>query len=267
MRICIIGNSHCNAIKHGAALTESPLSGNLTFIAAPGMDLRLEISENEIIPKSERNYVSYATGLDSSAIKITDYDTFVVTGLAMTVHQTLRLHEKGYRLFKYHEANRKLISRSAFKAALSGLLNENPGIEVARELRIVTERPIFVSAQPIPVDKIRTFNSDVKQHSDVIERWRPTFDLNLARDLEEIFNETMREILEENKIEFLPQPDVTRGDFFTKNHFQLQHQLAFSSPGSKKNQIEDLVHMNADYGAAVLDQILLKLRPKENIVE
>lgn len=261
MRACFIGNSYLVALKNGLDLEPSPLTGNVSFIFAPGSELQLTVDSESIVPTAQRAMISYASGVVSGEIKLADYDLFVVIGLGFGTGHCARMY-RHWCLAK-HMAGQRPISRAALAASITGMLKQTRAAAIVTQLRHHTARPIYLVPQPNPVGSLREAKPASVRATQTAEFWKPLFDDAVALELYEIYQGAANRAAHGLGALLLEQPADTRDPFFTREEYRLLSRdgKSFQQSGDKRVDIEDYGHMNAAFGRRIIAEIESAILP------
>lgn len=255
----IIGNSYAIALKDGLEDSDLSCRNDFSFLCAPGSELKIEVENGVIKPLSERAMVSTAQGLSNDAIRLKDYDLIVLAGLGVSASQCSRVY-RSWRMAKHAESDRTaLISRAALQAAVEGLLCQTISHRVAVQLRAWTETPIFVLPQPNPVQRLLTVERTTERLQETFEKWSLFSQDDVADDLYKIFIEAAEQAFNKVPAVFMEQPLTSRSGFFTRNEFQMKVRTSYDRNQQVENVVEDVTHMNADFGRLTIESLLAAL--------
>ena len=255
MKLLIVGNSHAYALKHAHDMPGSRFAGDMTFLCAPDKGLDLAIDNGRMRCVGAGAHALYADCVSRPEMVIDEHDMVVVVGLALQPYQALRLHKRGYRLFPHTSEGKVLLSRAAFAAALTGLMNDCMAIRTASLLRRHTTRPMILVPQPMPLARLALTPRTARAEA-LAERWRPFLsEPALGRELEQLFETATARHGTRLGFQFAAQPASTRDGLFTRDDCGIRHQSAFDPMTRRALEQDDLNHMNADYGRAVLAQL------------
>ena len=236
MRIALIGNSHIGALKGGWELPEFDRGGvEAVFFGAPGNGLvGMHLRDGALLPISDasRRYMKVTSGgLDRVGSM---YDAYAIVGYfgigfvadVLVAHRTL----------EHLEGRSAPISRAALRAAARDALISTPALPLLEKLRHLTEAPVVLVADPLPNPRI----SEV----DTSGRWG----LEHMPLVVQTYHEALRNLGESTGTMIVTQPPETiLAPSFTQPRFALDHAE------------HGLRHMNAEYGALVMRDVLLSL--------
>lgn len=255
-RVCIIGNSHLIALKDGYSLANPKLASGVIpdFLFAPGSELDVQINNGTITPAAGRSRIALSDNESSpNWLTISDYDLFVIVGLGASPAHALRAHQS-FRIFPWGEPGKRLVSRGVFEAIVSGSLRNAKAFEIAKQLRSNTDVPICVVTQPLPSAKVRTIVPANELQRVIHDRWKPMFDERLAEVLHSQFTSAAKEVASEIGCIFVQQPTETLKGSLTDEQYQVQNRVGFDGAGPA-NEVDDLSHMDREYGRLVLNAV------------
>jgi hypothetical protein len=260
MRACFIGNSYVIALKDGLALAPSPLTGNVTFVCAPGSELRMRVEPQRIVPLAKRTMIAYADGITPGDVALSDYELFVVVGLGFGPGVCGRIY-RHWRQAHHATGGRRLISGAALTAAMTGLLKQSIAARIATQLRQHTARPIYLVPQPMVIGSLRGAVPTIPRTQEAIEAWKPMFDDTVAADLYGTYRRAAALAADELGATFLEQPPRTRQPVFTRDEYRLIHRHDFHNAPREKIEVEDYGHMNARFGREVIADLEAAVLP------
>ena len=254
MKACFFGNSHLVAMKDGLTLGNSPLSGNVTFIAPLGPKFELPIGPDGTIPIPPNTRLSYAEGIARGDLRLADYDAFAVVGLGFGPHPCAHLHRQ-WRLANRLEHRRRLISRPALTATVAAMLADTPALRLLAHVRVHTTRPIFIVPTPTPASRLRDARPTTAPIRASLDLWRPLFDDAVAMELHSVYVAAAEKAAAQYGAVFLDQPEATREPFFTREDYRLAYQQNFYNLNQQPVAAEEYWHANAQYGLRVMADI------------
>lgn len=231
MRICVLSNSHGASIKW--ALDEADLSEatTVTIFGAPkrGLEGLKPDDDGQVVrPRNESLGDHFATTSGGTReIVLSDYDAFVVHGLFVTIPRLDRRHSGAVRA-----------------AAMSAMLDQALGLDIARSLSGWTDKPVALSPDPLFADL------DLGPHG----RWAPPPTEPVPYP--EIC-EALLATADLGSVRFVPQPAETIGDRLdTRPEFSTGSRRILND---EEHKDADGRHMNGRYGALVLRDVLQAL--------
>ena len=260
MRICVLGNSHLAAAKHGWDQISARYPGlTLTFFGAPRNIMKdLVLEGTQLVPKTEKLLAKIqrsSGGLE--AVEIRDYDAFILYGLQFGARRLIQLYRTHRPIsFEWREplpelapmearpAKVQTVSERLFEeAALSGL-NQTLAVQLIAQLRVVSRVPIHLIAAP-------GFSERVLDGGD----WDGMLGSGDLAQLEKRYCRLAELACPLNvELHMAPADRVAHGLFTRREH--ASDMMTESGP--------DLVHTNAEYGAAMLE---LALRDLSSLAE
>lgn len=246
MKVCVLGNSHIGALRRAWILEETP-GFKLTFFGV-GLEhlCRLKQDQDRIIPSSEvakNAFLHTSGGLD--AIKVSDYDAFLLVGAGFGLHTVSAEIFRQHRLSPYEGPDgAAIISEEFAVAALVDALARSTLIRMAKSVAAMTCAPVLLVPEPHPNRMITT--------QDTSWCWRSEQARALLR---KAYRTGLRKI--GRKIPIAPQPERTIKDHvFTAEKFNLKPgsrvQRMMSTGTARIPDAGDMIHMNSKYGTRVL---------------
>ena len=252
VRVCVLGNSHLAAAKAGWDLIASRYPGHaLTFFGAPRNIMKDLVREGgRLVPRSEKLLQKIrrsSGGLD--AVELAEYDVFVLYGLQFGPRRVIQLYRTHRPVsFEWREPlpdlppmeNRsgplQTVSERIFDGfALNGL-QRTLAVQLAAQIRAVSRRPIHLVAAPGFSEKVL----DAGEWDGVLgsgDLWR----------LAGRYGDLAARACPQGATLHLPPPERVTHGLFTRREF--------ASKIVAETGI-DLVHTDAIYGAAMLENVL-----------
>lgn len=222
-RICVIGNSHVNALKTGWAdmASEQP-NFDMTFFASKGDRLgQLDVQDGCLVtqdPELRERLIFTSGGLDH--IQMTEYDWFLVYGMQL---------RPGNIRMSLSEAVKSRIAQDILEASVNH--------QTMLKIRTACSRPIVIGHNPLRHTKSR--NVDDFNYSVAMRH------LHNALDLQDVY--------------LLGQPAETiENDRLTKAEYGIGATKLKQSKSDTdvEKRIDDLAHMNRKFGALYLHRLL-----------
>jgi hypothetical protein len=238
MRICFIGNSHLGHAGRAvrALLKDTPHEADLFIERSYGTE-SLAIRHGEGVDALARVPVDPRSGAE---VRVEDYDAFVVVGLMFSlvrqVERSVDFQRDTYR----GPRPGQIASEAMYQHYLDGLFDATKARLVMDTLRRVTDRPVWLVPQPLPLSWVRHRTG---------ERFEVFGDLYACGEAERTLADFNRQVerVRQRGVQVLPQPVSTVVDgMFTRDEYGLadpqdQSEESFYQRG-------DFYHMNADYG-------------------
>lgn len=257
LRLCLIGNSHLAAIKLGWQLLASKHPDVVpTFFGSPRNSLReLHWQGAALVCRSEpvkHNLQMTSGGL--SEIDLRNFDAVLLCGLGFGLRQLARVYisHRHMGLGNWPDAVQR-VSRACFQDAVSGQMRQTLASRLGHLIRERTAVPLLLVPTPMPVDTLLEGGDQ-----DIIECWRPMID---SGDPSVLIAEYQRACaaLVPPFSGILQQPEATLASPVT-THPSFQHGAVRLTEGLNERQPEgDVSHMNAAYGAQVLQLALAEI--------
>lgn len=246
-RICFIGDSHLAALKLGWSAVEKDFPEmSPVFFAAPGKSLDgLVVADGALGAGSDTLAGSLKVTSGGQAKIADDYDHYVVYALELGVALAMDLSRQ-YRAERHAKDWRTPLSDECFLQSLTGVARETLAYRTMAKLRQVTSRPLLLCPLPIAEVRNRKLRQTLKDNGD-------------TADLAALFARACTRIAHEMGARFLPQPAATlEAD-------GLATKASYSSAPARFYGVqarEDRSHMNAEFGAAMLQDLLRAVAPQ-----
>jgi hypothetical protein len=247
-KICVLGNSHIAAIALGWKDIAAPKHPGveMTFLGTPrDLVLGLQVSDGMLKPDSDQlaARLKKVSG-GPSIVDPSQYDTFVVCGLRFGMNQALTLARTHWAESHKPDADRTPISDSCFMDAVEGSLRDTPAFEMIRRLKQITDKPVAVFPTPLPSEG--ALKSTSPKHAGYIGATRRGDDTVIAAQYKAV-----AEAMEDDALRIVLQPKNTLySPLLTKD------EMSRGGIGLSRESNDDLGHMNAAYGAAMIEAYL-----------
>lgn len=256
MNLCVLGNSHLASMKSGWDLIEQQYGDMaLTFFGAPkAMMDDLELDGNALVPGNDKlksKLKMFSGGFET--IDLNAYDAFVINGLQFGPRRLAQLYRTHRSLsFEWREPLKELspmssredsvtmISERLFNDALIAGLTDTMAMRIIEMIRDVTEKPIYLVSAPF-------FSELAMETGD--------WDVGLgAGDIEQLaqrYRKFARHACPVHVSLVLTPNRLVRHGFFTAKEYAVE---------PRSDGFQDLVHTNAEYGAAMLRSVFATIR-------
>jgi hypothetical protein len=264
IRLCFIGNSHLGAIKAGWNISAENHPGvSAQFFGAPQSSfVDTKVENGRLVAKSERAQQMFrVTSGGSIEVVPGDYDLIVFVGLSYSHEPLLDLYES-YRGDDQGnpEGDFQLVSTSYFIAMCKSRLSRIAAIDYRAQM-LAAGTPIWIYPTPMPGENAPNMQSESQTPTGLrrfallqqAARWGD------GCSLFDIFASAGHAFEREGIVVF-EQPAETRvSGIFTRGEFNRNAPHVAALAGHVHDQ-GNFSHMNADYGAIVIRQILERWR-------
>lgn len=238
MRICFIGNSHLGHAGRAvrSLLRDTPHEADLFIERSYGTE-PLTIHNGAGTHRFDHIPMDPRLGTE---FRVEDYDAFVVVGLMFSLIRQVEGSVDFQRDTYRGPRPGQIASEAMYQHYLDGLFDETKARLVMDTLQQVTDRPIWLVPQPLPLSWVRDRTG---------ERFEVFGDLYAAGEADRTLADFHRQVerVRERGVQVLPQPESTIvDDMFTRSEFGLadpqdQSEKSFYRRG-------DFYHMNVDFG-------------------
>lgn len=245
-RICVIGNSHAAAWRAGLNAGFAPERElRWDFFVAQGDLMRnTELRDTVIIPTAEetRRRVAAIVG-PQTEIETRDYHCFVLVGLGISLVDAVEAL-RGFQLLGVETPAEDLrwLSRPCYMHLIKSLLRASTALHIAKLLRRVTDKPIFLVPQPYPSEAILRMGW--------WSRVAASGALGLAMAC---YRQAVEAIARELDCELLLQPESTLGRHSLTLESYAVDSVRLSADLAMKHPAEEPFHMNAAFGTVMLE--------------
>jgi hypothetical protein len=248
MRLCFIGNSHIVMVKSAwdeFAKSHADLEGE--FFAASGSKMNgLELRGRSLVSDNSSVVDQLkATSGGRTSIDVDRYDGFVLVGLNLGLVNVLRVGQDHRTVATVGKAPfGHLCSDGAFDLAVKRQFDAASSRRIAEMIRSVDQK-VPIAAVPTP-HAARGITGRSNQF------WADA-ELLSAR-AEQPWREQLEEFIQACGVAFVEQREETLdGRYFTERRFSVG---SVRLRGMTERVEEEFRHMNADYGALVLQDVM-----------
>lgn len=244
MRGCFLGNSHLAAIKKGWDLIV-PYYPDLKFdmFASPGATLsKTFVRDGHLCSADEEVRASLLRTGGRENVPLHEYDIFVVVGCDMRI-------DKLWEVFATHnfvESDGQLISKGHLSAYLGDRFARCCATQLTRRIRSAVDVPIYVMPNPYPDSRILA-RPRAKGFADVRRA-------GALPELKEMFETACTGAVVSKAHMLFQDVSTIKEDVFTQKKFSTGAPRLL--PGNVAHAPQELFHMNADYGVAMLEKLL-----------
>ncbi|MBC2776314.1 hypothetical protein [Parasphingopyxis marina] len=245
LRLCLFGDSHLAALKrHWLDIASPDRPVDLTFIAGVRDTLTMiEARAGCLHPRDRVVAGQFNSQLDGAdRLDTRQFDGFVLIGLGLRFQTALATA----LTFAVHGAGegRRLVSAAAMRAAMRDYLQHAAAVSIAETLRGATDRPIFVLPQAMPSERFAKRAAYRALDGNAIETaYREAFAAIAA-------------LLDPFGVEILAQDPETRTENGMTRDIYSAGSVRMIGDLDVPHEARDHTHMNPDYGAVQLRQIL-----------
>lgn len=239
VRICVIGNSHVAALKLGWDQLGAVAGVNVTFFGSQKDTLdELRADGRRLIPQSDSVRRKFAmTSGGCTEISVDEYDVFVIHGLSLSFHSVV------------NQFVRNGNARDVSFVDVKSVLDKSIAVKVGRMLKNL-DRPVLLSSQPFASELSIEGGKRNQWVGLVDENGVPTSD---ALKILRLYKEYLR------RHEVIEQPiETVAREFLTRVDYAIDS-VRLSKNMTVKHPDADLNHMNAKYGALVMEAIVARI--------
>jgi hypothetical protein len=147
-QVCLIGDSHTAALRHGWALVRQDFPEiEIAFFAAHRRYMGdLAVEGGRLVPQSEDLRLRLNRGKPEPAIAA-DCDRYLLCGMDYSIYQVMNKLMR-FRSEDQAPDNRAPVSSACYRLAMTGCLRGTASMQVARKLRAITARPMTIVPAP-----------------------------------------------------------------------------------------------------------------------
>ena len=248
-RICVIGNSHLAALKKGMEQPSArTLSAEFTFYGAPGKTLSsFGVKDGCLVTDDPAalKAIRITNGKDS-VLRLSDFDYFVIVGLRFSIMLITRVYA-AHRTCQhvYKRGAQYLVSDSCFGEAAFGALHDSLAVQLASKIRTATDTRILICGQPMPSESF----------AQKFPWWRGLARSDDSSELARIMENAGKSIPLKN-VTYVPQPPDTKANPVLTLASYSTGSVRLTRDMAAAHDPDDGIHMNAHYGARVLEQLI-----------
>ena len=254
MKICMIGNSHIGALKLGWKQIRHSHRHEVSFLGVPGVQIRnLAIEQGTVVPTSDNSRKYFEKTLGAESIELDRYDVVVVVGCGLNLIGALSVTSRWRPYTLVDETARDdqtqfdLVSDRLFAEILSSKIRKSLANRyITKMARQGAARVLYVTT-PLPSSEIR-----LKPQED------PVKDLVAGAHgpaVASLYRDAIEQVMGRDKVVFPPADVLVDGAMTDMRYSRGSLRL----DGKREHPEDDMHHMNADYGALVLEAVFSRL--------
>jgi hypothetical protein len=240
-KVCLIGNSHLGVLRSAWEndLSDQYTGFDFTYFGAAGAGLGKVVCEGGYISPNDdgvrKSFLTTSGGENSIAIE--NYDAFILHGVGFPLKAIYQmLHKVSCSL----NDSRQFVSSGCLEACFESVLEAQPFKMLFDYICDIVPAPVIVSMAPM-WSELEVDNAP-DQYSLIVDQQ------NL---ISTCFLNALNTVFPSNKARILlQQADTKASEFFSKKQYSM---------GYASHNIRDFGHMNNEYGAIVVKNILLEL--------
>lgn len=244
--ICLIGNSHLGALKHGAEVLGPVDGATFEFYGcANGYFREFDVAGGKVTPKLETVKRSWrATSNGREAIDLSRFDVVAVAGFA-GLNGAFKLASRYITPPMRDQDGRQLVSTDLWLELLRFAMTNEAGTKLAIAIAGATGKPVRMLPRPRMARAVLATSTRLSR-------------LHASGDSERLMRLYDRACKDLSPgVEVLPQPTGTISDhLFTHDDFSVG---ALGLAEGKALSEVDVNHMNPLYGATVLRDLLTRI--------
>jgi hypothetical protein len=252
-RICVLGNSHAAAIALGwKAVQDRYPNNSLTFFAVSNDGLAgLKPDGSALVPDTPK--LAAQLGKMSGGmvrVEAAAYDVFWVCGMFFGVQPSYMLLRKYWAEFQHPDPHRTPISDPCLASTIAGALQRTLAFKLALRLTQITDRPIKIIPTPMASEAL------IHQKDD--KRYAMIRNLVAEKKEEALSTVLLRayRALESEQIKIIMQPEATLFSPLLSRDLYSRDSVRLTAAFDRKHPEMDFEHMNAQYGAKVIESLL-----------
>ncbi|HEX3431634.1 MAG TPA: hypothetical protein VHT03_12180 [Rhizomicrobium sp.] len=244
IKLCLLGNSHAGALKLGWDIVKSNFPNcDVTVFAAPGKRIDdLQVRGRRLVADSVRlrRFLKRISGVGGS-FSVRRYDRFLVCGSGFHAGVPAGFLAKA-RIDTEPKDERQPLSLPLFMRMVEADLRAASAILTVEKLRRITRKPIGLIPLPLRIEQ-----SEWAAEKAILGSGTP-------QKLADCFAAAARTIADSLNCEMFTQPPFTKaGPLRSKSEYA---KGSTRLVGNRLHGSDNVVHMNAAYGAALWHVIL-----------
>jgi hypothetical protein len=244
------------AIKDAIEDSDSSLNGNVTFAGCYAGSFSLSFA-GDVVKLGPRFHLSFAEHKGPDLL-LSDYDAFLIVGLRFNFQHAANVYAK-HRLWQHATEDHYIISEKALQSSIKDKLSRTLAVDLARNLRQHTDKPIFLIPQPNPNEVLKSMPLTTDQLKELHERWQVFFQDEVGIEVYRAFVRAAEAVADDLSAKFFPQPADTMTPVFTDNSYRVKFKPKFEAPQGGANAVPpregDILHANPVFGHRVMKQI------------
>ena len=253
-RYCLIGNSHLACLKQGwERIRARHPHVALTFFGAAGKAFKeLTLAGHALVPADDEMSAGFRwTSGGAAEIRLDDFDCFVTVALGFNPQWIVNLARRFSYVDPRLSQTHRLVSRECFTQAITDGLLASSAARIARQIRLATQgKHIILLPQPCKSVAIMSTETFQATYQGAPEGCWPLF--------EDLWTESASAVAEVVGAEVLFQPVETLSHHIFTEHRFSKDSVTLEEGLSNRHPDTDFGHMNADYGALLLQKLLAR---------
>ncbi|MDF1635500.1 hypothetical protein [Mycoplana sp. MJR14] len=254
LKICVVGNSHVGALKFGWENIRSSHRHELTFLGVPGTSVRdLTVEHGIVLPTTNTARKFFLKTSGSEGIALDSYDVVLLVGAGLTLTSALSLTNRWrpYGLvdetIRDSQSQFNLVSDQLFAELISSRVRKSFANRLLRKVtRQSAVRALYVTT-PLPSSELRLARSDDPVLSLIAGTHGPS--------IASLYRNSLERVMGKDKVIFPPAHALVDGAMTDARYSRGSLRL----DGEREHPDTDLNHMNAAYGALVLEEVFNRL--------
>lgn len=252
-RICVLGNSHAAAIALGWKEVRDRYAGtSLTFFALPRDRLGgLKVEGGALVPDTAElaSQLGKMTGGDTR-VNAESFDAFWLCGLGFGIRPSYAVFQNFWAEFEQSDVKRAPISNACLAATIAGALRRTLASKLATKLKRISDHSISII--PSPMASVAALEARDDERYEVLRR--------LVMDKhEDAFSTVLQRaygMLGDGQIRVVLQPSVTLASPLLSHDRYSRGSVRLTAEFDQQHPAEDFEHMNALFGAKVIESQL-----------
>ncbi|MDP5137880.1 hypothetical protein ORJ04_18160 [Rheinheimera baltica] len=251
-RVCILGNSHaaCWLLAWKTMQRDNP-NYQITFFMVGGYELgKLIIEQGKLVARSEKLKTQMALSADGlTQIDPSAYDAFVIVSLTFGYRNLTPLFKQCCSVATGMRSDNQLISDALMQQSVDDILTASLALKLASQLRQISNKLIVLA--PAPCQSEDALLTKDRELSTLLQR------PDILHNYYTLFATGAKSAANTVKAKVLFQPDNTLSvPGYTKRQF------ARGGINSTLTTVaaEDVSHMNTEFGALMLVELILALQ-------
>ncbi len=267
MRLCLFGTSHLAALRMAyQAEPDRWPEFEITFVGATGAKLLDHvINDGVMTPTSPDLQRSFQLMAGVEALDLRQFDAFALSGCQIGPHMIGHIYGQArwlglpslQRAGIPGDPHWSLMSETAIDAVLQHRIMHSIAGVLAPQLSGASEKPVLVVSSPRPDETLM----NLQKHK-LIAQKRAVRQGDAAH-LSDRYDGLARDCFRRIGVDYLPQPPHTIRDHMLTRSIYMEGAVKLTPRGVFAQPDHDIMHGNAAYGAAVLDQITAALSDVE----
>ncbi|MCD2181236.1 hypothetical protein [Rhizobium sp. GN54] len=253
--ICVIGNSHIGALKLGWERLKGNYDHQLSFLGVPGAHFRkLAVQDGKVVATTQISQRYFSKTMDTEAIALESYDAIIVVAAGLGLLKTMELTDRWRPYWLLDDgalgasAEFDLVSTKVFEELVAAKVRKSFAHKFVSRISQQGAAAVLYMPTPLP-------SSDAKLRTQYTNPVLGLLTGAKGRELASVYFDAVEKVMRSERVMRPPAHILVDGAMTDSRYSRGSVRLDSESDHPE----HDLQHMNADYGALILEAALDRL--------